>query len=109
MDCTTKADIARERNASWYKDKMCKGTCNSCKGVFSYNELEVDHIVPWALEGQSVDDNLQLLCKICHKEKTKIDSRQIRDVKSYQELAVSAVFAEDYEMILNKNNQPLKN
>lgn len=108
-ECTKKADIARERLAPWFKDRNCKGDCNKCKRVFSYNELEVDHIVPHELGGQSIEDNLQLLCKPCHKEKTKEDLSLMRAVKLYKESSFSAEITDDHELILDKNNMPLRN
>lgn len=44
--------------------------------------LEVDHIIPLAAGGLSFDDdNLQILCYDCHKEKTKKDIVTIYDYK----------------------------
>ena len=43
---------------------------------------EVDHIVPIALGGLGLgQDNHQVLCKMCHKEKTKVDHKKIREYK----------------------------
>ena len=45
---------------------------------FDYFDYVVDHIVPIALGGGEFDeDNLQVLCGICNKEKTKIDQAKI--------------------------------
>lgn len=42
-------------------------------------EPEIDHIIPIALNGMAIGfDNIQILCYSCHKEKTKIDIREIR-------------------------------
>lgn len=46
--------------------------CNAC-GVtrgLSYSYLHLDHIVPLADGGTATEENLQLLCPDCHKEKT---------------------------------------
>lgn len=40
--------------------------------------LELDHIVPIHKGGGENPENLQLLCRGCHKDKTKIDVRDIR-------------------------------
>lgn len=48
-------------------DKCVK--CNSKK------LLEVDHIVPLFKGGRNDDDNLQTLCRKCHREKTEEDMR----------------------------------
>ncbi|MFX0172749.1 MAG: HNH endonuclease [Candidatus Hodarchaeota archaeon] len=45
--------------------------------------LEVDHIIPIAMGGDPFDrENLQTLCEVCHKEKTKEDLRKIAYVNS---------------------------
>jgi 5-methylcytosine-specific restriction endonuclease McrA len=57
--------------------------CNLCKGWFKQKEVEVDHIVPVGALKCPEDlagfvsrmfvgkDKLQVVCKTCHKEKTK--------------------------------------
>ena len=35
------------------------------------NDIDIDHILPLAFGGTNNITNLQPLCKICHKEKTK--------------------------------------
>ncbi|MCJ7632846.1 HNH endonuclease [Candidatus Bathyarchaeota archaeon] len=48
----------------------------------SYNYI-VDHIIPIALGGAEFDEsNLQLLCGVCNKEKTKIDQAKIAKKRS---------------------------
>lgn len=48
--------------------------CQTCKNIFDKSYLELDHIIPCALGGKVFDkDNLQLLCKKCHKNKTNTD------------------------------------
>jgi 5-methylcytosine-specific restriction endonuclease McrA len=50
----------RERRLWWAKD---------------YYSLEADHIIPFALGGLTVDENMQALCTGCHKEKTRQDTQ----------------------------------
>jgi 5-methylcytosine-specific restriction endonuclease McrA len=46
-------------------------TCRSCGKRGRKRELEVDHILEIAEGGPSLDyDNLQTLCRPCHREKT---------------------------------------
>lgn len=46
-------------------------TCRRCGRRHRVRELEVDHIVEIARGGASLDyDNLQTLCRSCHREKT---------------------------------------
>lgn len=47
---------------------------------------EVDHIVPIALGGDPVGfDNHQVLCYDCHKDKTKIDIKDIAKIKNKEQ------------------------
>ena len=54
--------------------KMCHGDkqvgCDYTQGVISMSEMEGDHIVEHAERGLSTIENLQMLCKNCHKKKT---------------------------------------
>lgn len=52
--------------------------CANC-GVSGRHQA--DHILPVALGGKSTYDNLQFLCKSCHKNKTAIDMQAIREHK----------------------------
>jgi 5-methylcytosine-specific restriction endonuclease McrA len=46
--------------------------CRQCKGRFRVRQLEVDHIVEIGRGGAPLDyDNLQTLCRACHREKTR--------------------------------------
>ena len=58
--------------------------CTTCGNSFHQKEVQVDHIVPigkglsWNrfIEALFCEaENLQVLCKVCHKEKTKNESR----------------------------------
>jgi len=68
------------RNNSWYwirKDvlKRDRYTCSICKKRLKKIFLDVDHIIPIKMGGNPIDKkNLRLLCKECHKEKSKLDS-----------------------------------
>ena len=46
------------------------------------SKLAADHIMPIALGGAEFDiDNIQTLCTDCHKEKTKIDIKNIAELR----------------------------
>ena len=47
-----------------------KGRCPSCKGMFAFEEMEVDHIDPWAKGGKTVAENCQMLCRPCNRRKS---------------------------------------
>lgn len=46
--------------------------CSLC-GQDLGKSFEVDHIVPFSLGGSTTIENLQGVCKKCHKQKTKVD------------------------------------
>lgn len=54
--------------------KKQKGKCNWCEMFFrEHDVLEVDHIIPKSKGGKNKKDNLQLLHRHCHDEKTASD------------------------------------
>lgn len=51
-----------------------QGKCSICKELFTPTDImEVDHIIPKFKGGMDVSNNLQLLHRQCHVNKTKID------------------------------------
>lgn len=48
-----------------------KGVCVAC--TLRSDSYECDHIIPLILGGEHREGNLQLLCKPCHKAKTRLD------------------------------------
>jgi hypothetical protein len=47
-----------------------KGICPICKNHFEIQEMEGDHIKPWAEGGKTLIENLQMLCKDCNRRKS---------------------------------------
>jgi len=80
-----KALVQPLRDWVFYRDEF---TCARCNGNFPPFELECDHVIPLALGGETIPDNLQTLCKRCHKEKTKDDISKIK------KLPISSVFSQ---------------
>ena len=52
-----------------YEEQL--GKCPKCSKKFDMNEMEGHHIKPWADGGHTDLDNLQMLCKKCHKNEYK--------------------------------------
>ena len=52
--------------------KRFKNKCNECDEVID-GRFEIDHIKPIAQGGTNDDDNLQVLCRSCHKNKSQIE------------------------------------
>ncbi len=57
-----------QKNAAYEKQK---GVCPLCGKQFPLEEMEGDHIRPWAEGGKTSADNLQMLCKDCNRRKGK--------------------------------------
>lgn len=53
-------------------------TCRGCGTAGT----DFDHIVPVSMGGQTVMENLQLLCRSCHREKSRQDVRRFWDHKN---------------------------
>lgn len=47
-----------------------KGVCPHCKEIFVIEQMEGDHIDPWAQGGKTIEDNCQMLCKPCNRRKS---------------------------------------
>ena len=52
------------------KYEQQNGICPICGKHHSIEEMEGDHIVEWSKGGKTTIDNLQMICKSCHKKKT---------------------------------------
>jgi len=88
-ECLQAACIGQKLNIK--SGRMAKHyTCACCLQDFPGKEVEVDHILPVvSVEDGFIDwnafidrlfcpiENLQVLCKVCHKKKTK-DERKLR-------------------------------
>ena len=46
------------------------GVCVRCDDEFPIKEMEADHITPWSEGGKTSEDNCQMLCKKCNREKS---------------------------------------
>lgn len=44
--------------------------CNICGKEFKLEEMEADHIVPWAKGGRTEPSNCQMLCRDCNRRKS---------------------------------------
>ncbi len=48
-----------------------QGICPLCGEHFEIDQMEGDHITPWAEGGRTVEDNCQMLCRDCNRRKGK--------------------------------------
>ena len=56
----------------------CNGVCEGCGARLKTGEAEYDHILPCEFDGEATVDNCQVLCRVCHKQKTANDVRALR-------------------------------
>lgn len=45
------------------------GICVMCDDKFTIKEMEADHMTPWSEGGKTNEENCQMLCKECNREK----------------------------------------
>ncbi|MFA5714415.1 MAG: HNH endonuclease [Candidatus Paceibacterota bacterium] len=62
-------------NSQIIKNRLIEERGNICNHCGENLYLELDHIIPLWNGGSNEDDNLQLLCRECHKNKSSIDAR----------------------------------
>lgn len=66
-------------------------TCQECGVKLLDKDIEIDHIIPWSKGGQTVEDNLRVLCSGCNKRKSDnldyiLDDRsKLKSRKKYYE------------------------
>ena len=46
------------------------GICLRCKEHFEMVDMEADHIRPWSEGGKTIEENCQMLCRNCNREKS---------------------------------------
>nr|WP_245248176.1 HNH endonuclease signature motif containing protein [Methanobacterium petrolearium] len=52
--------------AIYYKDN---GLCKICGKEVSFDEAEIDHVIPWSEGGTTTVNNGQLVCPTCNRSK----------------------------------------
>jgi 5-methylcytosine-specific restriction endonuclease McrA len=57
--------------------------CCYCRGVFLWEQLTIEHIIPLCLGGTNDDSNITLACVPCNKGRGKIAWRQKRHHEQY--------------------------
>lgn len=63
----------KQRLAIWTRSG---GHCESCKMKLKTGEGEYDHVIPYEFTRDTSVENGQLLCRVCHSEKTHKTDRQ---------------------------------
>lgn len=98
------------RNREIVRNRDC-GHCVRCfvlHGIISIGS-DVDHYVPDAKGGSDHLDNLWLLCRSCHDEKTRRESQGLSGFKPRVGLDGWQIVEEDWlEVIAQRNNDRLE-
>ena len=72
--CTTTRSVRRPTFSTSFRLNLFlkrKGTCAACSQKIDAGKAwDIDHILPLALGGTNAPDNLQILCRPCHRSKT---------------------------------------
>jgi len=71
--------------------KRANGHCEACKAVLKPREGEIDHVLPCSLGGDNSPANGRLLCRVCHKAKTKGDVQKTRKADRQRDKATGAM------------------
>ncbi|MCY3834320.1 MAG: DUF262 domain-containing protein [Chloroflexi bacterium] len=50
--------------------EMQAGKCAICDNSFDISDMEADHIRPWSEGGKTIEENCQVLCRKCNREKS---------------------------------------
>lgn len=60
--------------------------CKICNIEYTKKWLDIDHIIPLISGGKMWDiNNLQVLCKECHKKKTRTDLKKSKSLEAFHE------------------------
>ncbi|MEV4683952.1 HNH endonuclease [Streptomyces kurssanovii] len=52
-------------------NRVGSGVCRSCRRESLAIDLHVDHVVPLSKNGMDIESNVQVLCRECHRLKTR--------------------------------------
>lgn len=70
QDMRREKEKARElRRTRWWKNRVARGVCHYCGGVFPAEELTMDHLVPMIRGGKSTPGNVVPACRECNSKK----------------------------------------
>lgn len=56
----------QKRTVYEQQEKICPGCC----AEFGISEMEADHKKPWTDGGKTIIENCEMVCTVCHKQRT---------------------------------------
>ncbi|MBP5226465.1 MAG: HNH endonuclease [Kiritimatiellae bacterium] len=105
------AHVARERakaqalkQTPWWREQLRKGVCHYCGKEVGAENLTMDHVIPVARGGKSVQSNVVPACQACNQAKRcQTPAEQIlADLEA--EGTLPALDEEDLERYLDPDN-----
>ena len=76
----------RDRSTHWkdvVRPRIFERDGWRCRECGKAARLEVDHVIPLHKGGTNLDDNLQSLCRKCHRRKTWIEGKGKYERKNF--------------------------
>ena len=68
--CNSCIDILKLKDVAYVIKKRQGHKCAICNQEFEFEEMQGDHIIPWAKGGKTVPENCQMLCTDCNLKKS---------------------------------------
>ena len=78
-DADVKFDITMEDLREMFYVKYGK-SCRYCRKKLTIRNMVCDHIIPLSKSGESVKENLQLICKSCNTRKGPLDEKDFEEL-----------------------------
>ena len=74
-----KRSPTKQKRIELFNIQDCR--CGICEDLIVGNVFEIDHLVPYACGGPTIDNNLICMCPNCHAIKTKFVDKNIKQLK----------------------------
>ena len=75
-------DDQEAKDKRYWFNRQDNGICNYCGNRYSYDQLEMEHMIPKELGGPDHRRNMQLSCKSCNQKKGTSTDIEFRTVNS---------------------------
>lgn len=86
LSTNLRTKFSRDRRHKWTEREKeiirhnCGNVCNICKRLPRFTQFDYDHVIPLMHGGKDHISNMQILCKQCHKEKTRRENEGHIDI-----------------------------
>ena len=76
------ADDPKAKDKRYWFHKQNDGVCNYCGRQYPYDQLDLEHMIPKALNGPDHRRNTQLACRACNRKKGTLTDLQFRELNA---------------------------